>query len=256
MNSVRDNKTCRERIVPAAEKTVQNYFSIAVAANKSVHCPYYRNPESGKERWGLNAFSGKGSPQEIEDEVKIIEKLEGANFAEMSEETIRDIMRKRHLGIECSGFIAHVLDAWVKDTRQKRIFQVLKFPHVPFWKKVVILLRPFTHIDITTLVAPQNAKEFFDFQEICAGDLIRFNTAIDHAVLVTEVRRDNAGLIKEIHYAHSVREDNGTGVKRGVISIISSRETLLQQRWEEVPETGTTIAKRGTPPRLYHPLFL
>lgn len=250
------NHMCRKDLPPLAEKAVQNYFSISVAPQKSVRCPYYRNPQSGRERWGLNAFSGKGSPQEIEDEVKIIEKLEGVNFAAMSEEAIHDIMKKRHLGVECSGFVAHVLDAWVKESRRKRIFRVLRFPHVPFWKKIVVILRPFTHIDIATLTSPQNASEFTDFQEICAGDLIRFNTEIDHALLVTSVKNDDRGFINEIHYAHSAREENGTGVKYGVISITDRNAPLLSQKWQETPETGVTVAMRGIPPRMYHPLFL
>lgn len=228
-------------IPESAKNVIEHYKSLRISPERVVRCPYYRNPRSGEGRWGLNAFSGKGSPKEIEEELRIIEKLEGRKFADLSSEEVRDVMRKRHLGVECSGFLAHVLDAWVKDTRGKRIYQVLAFPYVPFWKKVVVLLRPFTHIDITTLTDPRNAEEFSDWSKIHSGDLIRFNTDIDHAILVTNV------IGGRIEYVHSVLEGTGVGIKEGVIE---------QGIWKEEPNTGTTIKDRATKPRLYHLLFL
>ena len=228
-------------IPESAKKVIEHYKALRISKERTVRCPYYRNPRSGKERWGLNAFSGKGSPREIEEELRIIEKLEGRNFATLRDEEVRDIMRKRHLGVECSGFLVHVLDAWVLERRGKRIYQVLTFPHVPFWKKIVVWLRPFTHIDITTLTDSRNSEEFFDWSKIRLGDLIRFNTNIDHAILVTSVGDGR------IEYVHSILEGTGVGIKEGVIK---------HGVWKEEPDTGTTIKDRATKPRLYHPLFL
>ena len=228
-------------IPESAKKIIERYKALRVSKERTVRCPYYRNPRSGKGRWGLNAFSGKGSPKEIEEELRIIEKLEGRNFADLTDEEIRDVMRKRHLGVECSGFLAHVFDAWVRETRGKRIYQVLAFPYIPFWKKIVVWLRPFTHIDITTLTDPRNAQEFSDWSEVRAGDLIRFNTDIDHAIIVTRVSGDR------VEYAHSILEGSGIGIKEGVIEA---------GVWKETPDTGTTIRNRATEPKLYHPLFL
>jgi len=67
---------------------VHEYEYLKVKEGKTVRCPYFRNPRSGKDRWGLNAFSGKGSPEEIEYEMPMIEKLERKDFLKMREVSI------------------------------------------------------------------------------------------------------------------------------------------------------------------------
>ncbi|MBI2643981.1 MAG: hypothetical protein HYW95_00525 [Candidatus Wildermuthbacteria bacterium] len=248
----------------AAQKVIEQYEYLPIKAEKRIRCPYYRNPRSGRERWGLNAFSGKGSPKEIADEIHMIEKLEGRNFSLMQEEEIRDIMRKRKLGIDCSGFIAHVFDAWLKQINGKRIYQVLRFPHRGAAGRIAAFFRPFTHIDIETLTNEPNAKKFRDVREIRPGDLIRFqyiadradtNAEIDHALLTTRVEyNENKDPIR-IFYAQSVRENNGFGIKNGIIAIREMQNPLEQQEWQEFPDTGHTTLRLGKP-ELYHPLFL
>ena len=259
-----------QSIPTEALNVIEHYKHIKAGDGKTVRCPYYRNPRSGRERWGLNAFSGKGSPAEIEQEMKIIERLEDKNFAELSEEEIRDIMRKRKLGVECSGFITHVLDAWVKKEKGKRIYQVLVFPPKRgIFGRIAAKLRPFTHIDVETLTAPQNAQEFTNYHELSAGDLIRFytkispesvvteNALVDHAILVTKVERDTENRILRIQYAESIHEIHGEGIKEGIITVSDAKKPLEEQEWKEVPETRTTVnIQSATPPRFYHLSFL
>ena len=253
--------------LPSAAKAVLNRYKNLRIGDKTIRCPYYRNPRSGRERWGLNAYSGKGSPDEIEQELRIIEKLEGKEFDKLPEEIIRDIMQKRHLGVECSGFLAHILDAWTNETRGKRIYQLLEFPAKSLFGKIAVRLRPFTHIDVATLTTPQNATEFFDWKEMRVGDLIRFRTPldpnillaegqIDHAVLITGVDRNEEKIPRAIHYAQSVREKRGEGIKEGTISITDPTALLEFQIWKETPETGLTINLLSAPPKFYHLNFL
>lgn len=237
--------------------------TLSAGNGKTVRCPYYRNPRSGKERWGLNAFSGKGSPQEIEDELKIIERLEHKDFSSMREEEIRDIMRKRRLGVECSGFIAHVLDAWTRQKSNKRIYEILKFPSSGIFAKIAIYLRPFTHIGVATLADPANAREVKNWQEMQPGDLIRFMADVDHAVIVTRVERYENGKLLRAEYAQSVREEHGEGIKEGQITVTNEFLPLIDQHWEETPDTKHTINQqrgfisgKNTEYSLYRPLYL
>ena len=230
-------------------EVIDNYFNLKAAEGKYVRCPYFRNPKSGKERWGLTAYSGKGSPKEIEEELRIVEKLEYKDFNILGEEEIRDIMKKRKLGIECSGFIARVLDAWTKEQYKKPIYSVIRF-HRGFVTWLFSKLRPYTHIDIQTLVNEVNSREISNIGEIMPGDLIRFNTNIDHAVIVTRVEVSDQGKVEKVHYAQSVLEDNDAkeGVKRGIVEFIRPQtNNLLEQKWSEEPETGYTINERGVP---------
>lgn len=232
---------------PPALNVIDRYWHLRAGENTSVRCPYFRNPRGGRERWGLTAYSGKGSPKEIEDELQIIEKLEGVVFSKMQESQIRDIMRKRKLGVECSGFITRILDAWTRDTYGKPIYSVIKFNASGLgW--IYSKLRPYTHINVGTLADPRNAREIQNFNEIMPGDFIRFNTSIDHAVLVTSVERGDNHEAQKIHYTHSVLEENGEGVKNGTIKILNPTENnLISQKWSEEPETGHVISEKGTP---------
>lgn len=254
-----------EHIPASARDAINHYEHLRVSEGKTVRCPYYRNPRNGTHRWGLNAFSGKGSAREIEEELKIIQKLEGKDFSALSEEGIRDIMKKRKLGVECSGFVSHVLDAWIWEAKRKHIFQALRFPARGILGMLASALRPFTHIDVATLIAPRNAKEFFSLQEFRPGDFIYFHNEIDHIVLVTGIARfpteqadHDKNFIQQIFYAHSVREDSGEGIKEGVVTVRDGQKSILEQDWQEVPETGRAIGKRDHQAvvRFFHPLFL
>ena len=231
----------------SALDVIDGYFKLKAAKNTFVRCPYFRNPRSGRERWGLTAYSGKGSPRDIEEELRVIEKLEDADFSKMQESEIRDIMKKRKLGIECSGFIAQVLDAWARELYKKPLYALIGFNKRGLgW--IYSKLRPYTHIDVETLVCPRNAREIDNIQDICPGDVIRFNTTIDHAVLVTAIEDDGGAALKKIHYAQSVLEDNREGVKRGAIEFETpATRNLCEQRWREEPETGHTINEKGEP---------
>jgi len=230
----------------SALNVIEAYFHLKAAENKYVRCPYFRNPKSGRGRWGLAVYVGKGSPQDIEDELRIIEKLEGADFSKMREDAIRDIMKKRKLGVECSGFITRVLDAYMREKYKKPLHRLIKFNNKGLgW--LFCRMRPYTHIDVETLTCPSNARPVDNVQEIKPGNLIRFNTEIDHALIVTGIERDNVDNLKKIFYAHSVLEENREGIKKGVIDFISSNASLLAQKWQEEPGTGHTINQRGEP---------
>ena len=231
----------------SAQSVIDAYWKLKAAENVYVRCPYFRNPRSGRDRWGLTAYSGKGSPQEIEDELRIIEKLENVDFSGMQESEIRDIMRKRKLGIECSGFIVRVLDAWTKEFYKKPVYSLLNFKKSGLGR-LYSKLRPFTHVDVETLVLPKNAREVEDVQSIAPGDIIRFNTTIDHAIIVTATERDDSSVLRKIHYAHSVLEDSGEGVKSGFLEAPGTDKNGLSfWKWRESPDTGHTINERGNP---------
>jgi len=225
---------------------IDNYWRLKAAEGVFVRCPYFRNPQSGREKWGLTVYGGKGSPQDIETELRIIEKLENADFSRMRADEIRDIMKKRKLGIECSGFIAQVLDAYTRKRCAKPLHRLINFNRTGIgW--LFCKMRPYTHIDVETLVNQGNAQEIYNIQKIIPGDLIRFNTQIDHAAIITTVERDDSDLIKKIFYAHSVLEDKREGIKNGTIDFVNPDADLLSQKWQEEPNTGNTIDQRGVP---------
>ena len=231
----------------SALDVIDGYLKLMAAENTYVRCPYFRNPRSGRERWGLAVYSGKGSCREIEQELKIIEKLEGRDFSTMRQDDIRDIMKKRKLGIECSGFITRMLDGWTRAYYKKPVYSLIQFSASGlYW--LFCKLRPYTHIDVPTLVHPKNARPLNEAEGIMPGDIIRFNSNIDHAGLITEVMLDQNCSMQKVSYAQSVFEDVNEGVKRGTIEFTNpQKKDLMAQTWSEVPSTGHTIAEKGKP---------
>lgn len=229
-----------------ALKVIDNYWKLKAAENKYVRCPYFRNPRSGRDKWGLSVYAGKGSPQDIEIELKIIEKLEGKDFSRMQESEIRDIMKKRKLGVECSGFIARVLDGWTRAKHKKPIYSFIEFGG-GILKKIFSRMRPYTHINVSTFVDKKNSREIKNLSEIMPGDIIWFDNSTDHAAIITGTEKDKNGNILKIYYAHSILEDENGGIKKGVIEFSSKKNDLSSQIWREEPETGHTINERGEP---------
>jgi len=225
---------------------VEAYWDLKVNENKSVRCPYFRNPTNGKYKWGLTAYSGKGSSKEIEEELKIIEKLEGRNFSQMQESEIRDIMKKRKLGIECSGFIIRILDGAIREFYKKPIYSLLKF-NAGALGRLFSRMRPYTHIDVATLVHPDNARPLDNVNDIMPGDILRFNSKVDHIIIVTATKRSEDFHLKNIEYVHSILENSNEGIKKGKIDFINPDKDLLHQEWSEEPYTGRTISDSGMP---------
>lgn len=230
-------------------RIIDHYRNLKAAEGKYIRCPYFRNPLSGRDKWGLTAYSGKGSAREIEDELKIVEKLEGVIFAQMRKSKIRDIMVKRRLGIECSGFIARVLDAYCEELYKKSFPRLINF-NLPGLNRIFFLLRPYTHIDVSTILNPINASEIEDIEKLMPGDIMRFKDGIDHAALITKTERDENSNLKKINYAHSVREGISGGIKLGTVEFTSSFQDLRGQKWSEKPENGHSLIEKGNP-RLY-----
>jgi hypothetical protein len=109
---------------PEPIKVINEYLNLQLGG-KSVPCPYYMNVR--KDRMGLTALLGKGNPGEIEREVKVWAKLRGFDLEAASISQIRDFMRGKGIGIDCSGFIANVLSYWLFITTSKKLVKYMKF---------------------------------------------------------------------------------------------------------------------------------
>lgn len=232
-----------------ALEVIHHYQKLEAAPGVFVRCPYYRSPGTGERRWGLVVFSGKGSPQDIEEELRMVERLEGVQFVSMSEDKIVSVMRKRRLGVDCSGFLTHVLDAWTMQEHRRHIWSFLK-PQFGFFNAVYWLFRPLTHMSVRVFASPRNAIELSSFQDVRPGDLMAFFGEIDHIAVVTHTYYDR-GTLKRFDYAHSTLE-NGTGfVKEGSVECVSDVSDLSLCRWREEPDTGRIIIEGRAVPHFY-----
>ena len=105
-----------------AENLLNGYFNLPFEGVLGVRCPYYINKRKNT-RGQLRVLAGKGSPEEIVEEAKIISIqyhlgfFESGNLGTFNADTIRHFLADHGLGIECSGFVTHILRAHYLETK-------------------------------------------------------------------------------------------------------------------------------------------
>lgn len=240
---------------PQAQKILYDYFNLPFSGIDAVRCPYFNNARL-KQRAQLRVLTGKGKPEEIVEEAKIISLQYHAGLFDkgghcclhnehtgekVSPEQIRKFLIDHNLGIECSGFVTQILRAHFKET--KNIDIAHKFFIVSpkrFLRWLISKIRPIENIGVRIWANDLNTT-IINWQEAKAGDVI---TAIDvsvpnkhnHILLVVE---NNSGVIKYVHArAWSSEGKYGHGVAEGVIRITHPAGGLLDQEWEELGKMG------------------
>jgi hypothetical protein len=225
---------------------INRYFELNLGKQK-IACPYYINTSKKKD---LRALLGKGSPEEIEIEAKILEKAKGVKFNNMTPKEIREFLQSNNIGIDCSGLITQVLNFWYKEETDKNMWTKIKVPikkHII--GKILFYLRPVEKIGAEHLTNLENAKKV-NLNKVLPGDLIRLKSKrknSHHVLLVEEVIRESkTNNVKQINYVHSTPHyEENSGVKRSSIKIVDKNKPLEEQNWIEIDENGICFTKDG-----------
>lgn len=200
---------------------------------ENVNTPYYLNPL--KKRNELRSLAGKGDPDEIEEEVVIYAKLRDVDLKSLDSDQIRQFMKTEGIGIDCSGFVAHVFDGWLKTSGKRGISNYIKYENLSIFRKLVTMIRPIENMGVKSLTNKVNAEKV-DIEIIRVGDVIR-STALghgEHIMLVTKLVYDDQNNLIEIVYTHSTPHYSDCGgIREGSIKIVSTSTGLESQVWEE-----------------------
>lgn len=226
MNTLHEvRKACAEvlELPTAAKETVEAYLHIQVAG-VAAPCPYHIN--AGVQATNT-ALVGKGSPHDIE--TLAAKYFKQYDMHPTSPEELRTFLQCCGIGVDCSGFAAHVLNAIAKEQLHKPIWKVLRFPGLR--RSVVSKLRPVQNISANLLTGAYNARAIEDLCEIRPGDLLRV-AGWHHVVVVTEVGVDAKGKAKYFAYAQSsCMYGTESGVRTGFAFITKPRGSLGAQQW-------------------------
>lgn len=213
------------------QNLINNYFNLKINGRK-VKTPYHINVKHVRAE--LRSLVGKGTPQEIEEEVNIFAKLRNFNLEKATSEDIRKFMQREGIGIDCSGLVSHILDTWLRSEGKGSLGRNIVFPKLGFLKKLIVKIRPIENINVLLLTNEENSVPV-EVKDIRAGDLIKLK-GIDkgeHIAIVTKVE-DN-----KIEYVHSTRhygDDNG--IRVGTVKITDEDKGLEKQKWEEKDKDG------------------
>ncbi|HEY9481124.1 MAG TPA: hypothetical protein VIR98_02760 [Candidatus Paceibacterota bacterium] len=226
--------TIEGKISGQTRAIIDAYLALPVGAKPS--CPYFNNRRR-KVRGSLRVLKGKGTPQEIAEEVKIDAKLLHVDIAALSTDKLKEFMVSRDLGVDCSGFAYHVLDAFCRETIGKSISSCVSTLRGGFVGRLIGQLRPAENVGVATFTHEKNSA-LINASQTRPGDFISMiscgpDKQHNHMLVVTGVEEAETGL--RISYAHSIAWPSdghfGHGVREG--EILVKGEDLLGGIWKE-----------------------
>ncbi|MFA5127482.1 MAG: hypothetical protein WC457_00575 [Patescibacteria group bacterium] len=249
---------------PKAEKLINDYFNLPFKGLSNIRCPYFNNARR-RGRGQLRALIGKGTPTEIVEEAKILSiqyhydffdfdgrcKLCGeSKDANEITAQVRKFLIDNDLGIDCSGFAAHVLRAYFRETRNIDIFsRAFSWPVGTWIRRIIAKLRPAENLSVRVLANNKfselisDGRKPFDYAQLKPGDILTMletgpQNKRNHILIVEGI---DAGKISYIHArAWSVEGQYGHGVSHGEIEILTPERSLLDQTWEELGKLNDT----------------
>ena len=244
------------KLSPAALKTIHDYLNLPFIGISGVRCPYFNNARLG-QRGQLKVLIGKGTPEEIVEEAKIISiqyrkdvfDKNGVFNAHVDHPTehqqaecIRQFMVDNNLGVDCSGFVTNVLRKHFQETKgmdlAKKLFVASK---KNFLRWIISRLRPIEQISVAVYANDKNTTVVKDLRVLQPSDLVVLlktgsNKNHNHILLMEEVV---GGKIKYVHARTWSGEGKyGHGVSQGAITITNPEKGLLEQEWEEKGKIG------------------
>lgn len=226
-----------------ANELIEHYFNLKIGG-KLVKCPYYINHKSKKA--DLRSLVGKGSPTEIEDEVKIWAKVKKFDLFTSTPFQIRQFMRDNSIGIDCSGLVSYIIEAELK-SRGLKISNVLNNSFGEnFWFRMYHRLRFIENLSVQTISNPDNIVKIENLSEIKPLDMLHLKGLIDgfHIAIVYETGTNDEGK-KYIHYVHSSKWYNpDDGIRKGQIILTSSSNDLTYQTWIDDDKNGINFIKQ------------
>jgi len=219
--------------LPIQVKQLLSQYLCLQLGNQCVPCPYYEN----KEKLSLNFNSiynklfdqtrrtGKADPEEIEKVTNQLAQKLNFDLNQATVEQIRQFMRQKKIGVDCSGFAYHLLKAF-NHSKTSQNFDKF-FIRTPSPNPLSIFRPNHLQINAHTFTNPSNSQPVFNLNDIQLGDMIRMFKG-KHILVILE------NTSKKIIYAHSSRKWTlTTGVHLGQINITHPQKGLEEQNWVE-----------------------
>lgn len=226
-------------------KRIEDYQNLNISEKNKPTTPYFINDRVRKD---LRAMVGKGTPEEIIMEARIWEKLKGIDFDSITEAEAKEFLKNTHVGIDCSGFVVHILDYWYKQNTKKHIWSFLKIPNQTMFGWLKYKLRPVEKLGAEIITDDINCR-IIELKDVAPLDLIRSKSRkanADHIMMVLEVEKDENQIPLRLKYVHSTPYfGKYNGVKFGEIQITDLTKPLEEQKWLETDFDGSVPTLEG-----------
>ena len=204
--------------------------------------PYFNN-KTIRARAALRSTIGKGSPQEIFEEIKGLLVKGHVDESVITSELLKKTLADNNIGIDCSAFTYYVLNAECEEMKKGHLDKYIHFINCHgFVGKMRCAFRPIENCDVATFADNANSK-IISIKNIQPGDIITMiggpdNSDRDHILVIHQVEYQNF-TPTQIHYSHTSADPEdgvyGTGIKQGTIKIRNTEGKLIDHTWSENP---------------------
>lgn len=233
-----------------------------------INVPYFNNRRRSMAL-GLRGAVGKGTPDEIAEEVEIHAQRSKVPLAALCSSIdinsgvpgIKKFMVDRNIGIECSGLCYHLFNSEFKKRSGREISRelesvvtdksILSYIYLDkIYRALVFMLRPAENSSVRVFASEKNSKAI-QLVDIQPGDFITVinpQSERNHIVFIHRVdyneTESGAGpnTPNLIHYTHSIAwPSDGKyrhGVRQGTIQITDAKAPIYAQAWTEQGKTG------------------
>lgn len=241
-----------------------------------INVPYFNNRRKAMAV-GLRGAVGKGTPEEIAEEVDLhaqkkhipVGALTNALDVNSGVPALKKFMVDHGIGIDCSGLVYHLLDAEYIEQKGKSISKSLDFPILnksilkiffldKLFMKIKSYMRPAENASVRVFAHSKNSKAI-NLSEVQPGDIITIlnsQTNRDHILFIHRVdyntiaSKENVGLPTIIHYTHAIAWPSdgkyNHGVRQGTIQIKDIATPITDQYFEE-PAQSEKISSNWLP---------
>lgn len=229
---------------------INNYLNIH-SRGISTACPYHINHSLFSRKLSM---LGKGTPADIEDEVE--RAFTSLGFNPHSPEQLQSYMRACGIGIDCSGFVGHILDSVSQETTGRPLTKHFKAGGAR--NKLTVYLRKHGALSASTLTSPKNCNPVNNLAQARPGDLIRIPGG-RHVILINEISLDQDNNACEISYVQSsCKFLEESGVVTGMVRVVKDRE-LHELNWQDntkLKNVTNEVLKEHKDSSLVRPKFL
>ncbi|PCI30396.1 hypothetical protein COB55_00305 [Candidatus Wolfebacteria bacterium] len=234
-----------------ALKVIDSYLSFSTNVDR-VSIPYYNNARHDI-RGGLNVFGGKGSIEDIHEEIDILAKKEHVDLKSLPGEDLKKFLVEHNIGIDCSGLTYYILDAELRATKQGSLKGNLSFrPVHGIIGALFGRMRGVRNTNVKVLAHKANSTPI-SLLNIQPADLIIMTDIAgkyvhNHVLIIHKVIYKGT-TPTEIHYTHTIAwSTDGKydhGVRQGIIEITDPEKPLPDQKWSENGETNRNNETRA-----------
>lgn len=209
--------TQTQQVPEVIEKLYQAYAAIPV--------PYFTS-ETGKTI-KPNVFKGKGTIEAITQELVRIKSRESTEG-----KSDEQILTKKNIGIDCSGFIARLYDAYTKLMYGKHIWEYYSRPTLNPLNFIMFRIQPIiSMLNADTLTSSRNTSVITQVKDARPLDLIRLSGG-KHVVMIYAMHYEQ-GILHMIEYIQSTER---VGVCKGTINVLDETASIFKQAYLPLPE--------------------